>query len=64
MQTRALAAQQGEVAALMHINDAPVRGVAHVDWLITSGSSPLHGTDVGPLREELARARYFLTACR
>lgn len=61
---RAVAAQLGEIAALMRINDAPVRGVAHVEWLITSGSSPLYGTDVRPLREELARAQYFLTACR
>ena len=61
---RAVAAQLHEIAVLMRPNDAPVRGVAHIEWLITAGESPLYGTDVGPLREELARARYFLTARR
>ena len=61
---RAVAAQLHEIGVLMHANDAPVRGVAHIEWLITAGESPLYGTDVSSLSEELARARYFLTARR
>ena len=61
---RAVAAQLHEIAVLMHADDAPVRGVAHIEWLITTGESPLYGTDVRSLSEELARARYFLTARR
>lgn len=52
------------IAALVYANDTAVRGVAHIEWLITAGQSPLYGTDVGPLREELTRARYLLSAHR
>lgn len=61
---RHAAAQLQQIAVLMHANDTPVRGVAHIESLLTEGQSPLYGTDIGELREELARARYFLTARR
>jgi hypothetical protein len=60
----AVAGQLREIAALVDANDTPVRGVAHIEWLITAGQSPLYGSDVAPLREELTRARYLLTAHR
>jgi hypothetical protein len=37
-----------------------VRGVALLDRLITSGTSPLYGSQVGPLRDELGRIRNLL----
>lgn len=61
---RAVAAQLHAIAVLLQDIDAPARGIAPVEWLITASGSPLYGTDVGRLREGLARARYFLTARR
>jgi hypothetical protein len=47
--------------ALLLRSDAPcVRGVAAVEWLLTSPASPLYGVDVEPLRQELGRVRYLL----
>ena len=60
---RAVAAPLREIGRLLHSGDAGVRGVALVESLLASGDSPLYGTEVGPLREELARARYFLAGC-
>ena len=57
---RAVAAPLREIGRLLHGGDAGVRGVALVESLLASGDSPLYGTEVGPLREELARARYLL----
>jgi hypothetical protein len=36
--------------------------VALVEWLIGSPVTPLYGTEVEPLRQQLGRARYLLTA--
>jgi hypothetical protein len=50
-----------ELASLLG-GDAPcVRGVAAVQWLLTSPASPLYGVEVEPLRRELGRARYLLS---
>ena len=49
-----------EVARLLRGDCASVRGVALVEWLVTSGQSPLYGTEVQPLSEELGRARSLL----
>ncbi len=57
---RAVAAELHEIALLLHSGDAAARGVAHVESLLTAGESPLYGIEVEPLRDELARARYFL----
>ncbi len=57
---RAVAAPLHEIGRLLQSGDAGVRGVAFVESLLASGDSPLYGTEVGPLREELARARYLL----
>jgi hypothetical protein len=53
-------AQLRGVAARLRAGGGELRGVALVDRLITSGASPLYGERVGPLRDELARARYLL----
>lgn len=58
----AVAAQLHEIAGLLDSDGTPVRGVAHVEALITSGASALYGTDVDQLVQELGRARYFLVA--
>lgn len=57
---RAVAAELREVALLLRSGNVAVRGVAHVESLLTSGESPLYGLEVEPLRDELGRARYFL----
>jgi hypothetical protein len=48
------------VAALLRAGPA-VRGVALVEWLLTSAATPLYGSEVEPLRQELRRALYLLT---
>ncbi len=57
---RAVAAELREIARLLHSGNVAVRGVAHVESLLTSGESPLYGVQVDLLRDELGRARYFL----
>jgi hypothetical protein len=57
---RALAAELRELARLLQSGDVDARGVACVESLLVSGASPLYGFEVGPLRDELGRARYFL----
>jgi hypothetical protein len=57
---RRVAPELYQVASLLR-GDAPcVRGVAAVEWLLTSPASPLYGVDVEPLRQELGRVRYLL----
>jgi hypothetical protein len=56
---RAVGPQLCEVASLLRSGPA-VRGVALVEWLLTSPASPLYGSDVEALRQELRRARYHL----
>ena len=48
------------VAALVRTAPASAGGVALVERLLTDGCSPLYGKEVGPLREELRRARFLL----
>jgi hypothetical protein len=56
---RAAAPQLRQVASLLR--DSPdVRGVALVDWLLSSPATPLYGFELEPLRRELWRARYLL----
>jgi hypothetical protein len=57
---RAAAPELRQVAALLRSGPA-VQGVALVEWLLTSPATPLYGTEVEPLRQELRRARYLLT---
>jgi hypothetical protein len=57
---RAVAPELREIANLLQTKSAPLRGVALVEWLLTSGDSPFYGPLVGPLRQELGRARYLL----
>lgn len=40
----------------------PLRVWRWSNGLITSPATPLYGTEVEPLRQELRRARYLLTA--
>lgn len=56
---RAVAPELGGVASLLRTG-APVRGVALVERLLTSASTPLYGSDVEQLRQELRRVRYLL----
>jgi hypothetical protein len=49
-----------DVARSLHADGAGVRGVALLDRLISSGTSPLYGARVEPLRDELGRIRYLL----
>jgi hypothetical protein len=56
---RAAAPELRQVASLLR--DRPdVRGVALVDWLLSSPATPLYGFELEPLRRELWRARYLL----
>jgi hypothetical protein len=57
---RAVAADLREVALLLR-GDPAVQGVALVEWLLTSPATPLYGSELEPLREELRRARYLMT---
>jgi hypothetical protein len=56
---RAVAADLREVASLLR-EGPDVRGVALVELLLTSPTTPLYGSEVEPLREQLTRARYLL----
>jgi hypothetical protein len=58
---RRLAPQLRQVASLLRGGPTCVRGVAAVEWLLTSPASPLYGVEVEPLRQELGRARYLLS---
>jgi len=57
---RAVAPDLREVASLLR-GDPAVQGVALVEWLLTSPATPLYGSELEPLREELRRARYLMT---
>lgn len=50
-----------EVAALLRGSEPAVRGVALVEWLITSPVTPLYGFEAELVLQEAARARYLLT---
>jgi hypothetical protein len=52
--------QLRDIAGRLRAGGVDVRGVALLDRLVTSGSSPLYGEEVGALRNELARSRYWL----
>jgi len=56
---RAVAPDLREVAWLLR-GDPAVQGVALVEWLLTSPATPLHGSELEPLRAELRRARYLM----
>jgi hypothetical protein len=57
---RPVVPQLREIACLLLSGGAAVRGVALVEWLLIFGDSPLYGTQVEPLRQDLGRARYLL----
>jgi hypothetical protein len=57
---RETAPELRQLASLLRADPA-VRGVALVEWLLTSGATPLYGQEVEPLRQELRRASYLLT---
>jgi hypothetical protein len=57
---RRVAPELHQVASLLRSGRPCVRGVAAVQWLLTSGESPFYGVDVESLRQELGRARYLL----
>jgi hypothetical protein len=49
-----------QVASLLRGGAPCVRGVAAVEWLLTSPASPLYGVEVEQLRQELGRVRSLL----
>jgi hypothetical protein len=57
-----VAADLSRVAALLLDASPGVRGVALAERLLTDGGSPLYGTDVVALREELGRVRFLLSS--
>ena len=59
---RPVAPDLREVSALLLRGGGGPRGVAVVERLLTSATSPLYGGEVGPLRDELRRARFLLQA--
>jgi hypothetical protein len=58
---RAVAPELSQIASLLRGGQSSIRGVALVDWLLTSAATPLYGPSAEPLRRELGRARYLLT---
>jgi hypothetical protein len=58
---RGVAPELRQVASLLRGGRPCVRGVAAVEWLLTSSESPLYGVDVGSSRQELGRVRYLLS---
>jgi hypothetical protein len=58
---RATAPELRRVAALTRGEAPGLRGVALVEWILTSPATPLYGIEVEPLRRELGRARYLMT---
>jgi hypothetical protein len=57
---RRVAPELRQVALLLRGGRPCARGVAAVEWLLTSPESPLYSVDVKSLRQELGRARYLL----
>jgi hypothetical protein len=57
---RRVAPELHQVASLLRAGRPCVRGVAAVEWLLTSAESPLYDVDVESLRRELGRVRYLL----
>ena len=58
---RAVAEDLRAVIRLLGSEQAPVRGVALVEHLLTDAFSPLYGNQVEPLRDELHRIGHLLT---
>jgi hypothetical protein len=57
---RRVAPELRQIASLLRGAAPCARGVAAVEWLLTSSATPLYGPEVEPLRQELGRARYLL----
>jgi hypothetical protein len=58
---RRVAPELRQIASLLRCDAPCVRGVAAVEWLLTSSATPLYGVQDEPLRQELGRARYLLS---
>jgi hypothetical protein len=61
--TRVIAAVVADLRAVIQLlgaDDAPTRGVAAAERLITRADSPLYGQQAEPLRQELHRLRQLL----
>jgi hypothetical protein len=57
---RRVAPELRQIAALLRGAAPCVRGVAAVEWLLSSSATPLYGPEVEPLRQELGWARFLL----
>jgi hypothetical protein len=53
-----------QIVSLLRDAHPPLQGVAAVERLLTSPATPLYGSKVEPLRQELCRARYLLSLNR
>jgi hypothetical protein len=57
---RAAATELGAIAACLRTGEVSARALARVERLLTSGRSPLYGTDADELKHELHRIRLEL----
>jgi hypothetical protein len=57
---RRVAPELRQIRSLLRGAAPCARGVAAVEWLLTSSATPLYGPEVEPLRRELGRARCLL----
>jgi hypothetical protein len=53
-----------QIVSLLRVDHPPLQGVAAVERLLSSAATPLYGSEVEPLRQELCRARYLLSLNR
>lgn len=61
---RHVAPELRQIALLLRAEDPPPQGLAAVERLLTGAATPLYGSEVEPLRQELRRARYLLSLNR
>lgn len=52
------------IASLLRRDGTSLQGVAAAELLLTGAATPLYGSDVEPLRQELRRASYLLAIDR
>jgi hypothetical protein len=52
------------IATLLRSDCPPLRGVAAVELFVTGVTTPLYGHEAEPVRQELRRAHYLLSAKR
>ena len=61
---RPVAPELRQIGALLRGDRPSLQGVAAVERLLTGPDTPLYGSEVTPLRQELRRVRYLLSVNR